>query len=328
MSEQGILWRRWAKILPICLIVWKHYQINLTIFLSFQNVEDGKEFFKRKIDFLTKQIEKIQPALQEKHAMKQGDFTYLFVYKTPAQIVNALNKSFLCLQQLLWKSWIWSFSSCTANKHHSLAPLKPKTVPSSMAENSGEILSVYLSDGSILNPWNGEPLLWCQNVHISLGGEGRPSLCLHQTTNQFFCSMFSLSCLVNKWSIGHSLAISTKPPSTGINVFGGDLLCGTTWLCCKHLLWIFLFIKYFECKYLHLKSAKEKVLAFLKANLQKCTSICIWLLVFSCQNNKKIAWFVVPSRWVTSSCYREQKCYDYCKMFMYNFPPMLKKIKS
>ncbi|XP_023646425.1 prefoldin subunit 5 [Paramormyrops kingsleyae] len=37
-----------------------------------KNVEDTKEFFKRKIDFLTKQIEKIQPALQEKHAMKQA----------------------------------------------------------------------------------------------------------------------------------------------------------------------------------------------------------------------------------------------------------------
>ncbi|XP_067314569.1 prefoldin subunit 5 [Pseudorasbora parva] len=37
-----------------------------------KNVDDGKEFFKRKIDFLTKQIEKIQPALQEKHAMKQA----------------------------------------------------------------------------------------------------------------------------------------------------------------------------------------------------------------------------------------------------------------
>lgn len=49
-------------------------------FLSFQNVEDGKEFFKRKIDFLTKQIEKIQPALQEKHAMKQGDFTSIFYF--------------------------------------------------------------------------------------------------------------------------------------------------------------------------------------------------------------------------------------------------------
>ncbi|RXM28316.1 La-related protein 4 [Acipenser ruthenus] len=36
-----------------------------------KNVEDTKEFFKRKIDFLTKQIEKIQPALQEKHGMKQ-----------------------------------------------------------------------------------------------------------------------------------------------------------------------------------------------------------------------------------------------------------------
>lgn len=35
-------------------------------------VGDSKAFFKRKIDFLTKQIEKIQPALQEKHGMKQA----------------------------------------------------------------------------------------------------------------------------------------------------------------------------------------------------------------------------------------------------------------
>ncbi|XP_038608725.1 prefoldin subunit 5 isoform X1 [Tachyglossus aculeatus] len=33
---------------------------------------DAKDFFKRKIDFLTKQMEKIQPALQEKHTMKQA----------------------------------------------------------------------------------------------------------------------------------------------------------------------------------------------------------------------------------------------------------------
>ncbi|KAL2091042.1 hypothetical protein ACEWY4_013305 [Coilia grayii] len=37
-----------------------------------KNVDDTKDFFKRKIDFLTKQIEKIQPALQEKHALKQA----------------------------------------------------------------------------------------------------------------------------------------------------------------------------------------------------------------------------------------------------------------
>ncbi|XP_057703270.1 prefoldin subunit 5-like [Corythoichthys intestinalis] len=37
-----------------------------------KNVADSKAFFKRKLDFLTKQIEKIQPALQEKHAMKQA----------------------------------------------------------------------------------------------------------------------------------------------------------------------------------------------------------------------------------------------------------------
>uniref|UniRef100_A0A3Q2ZBF4 Prefoldin subunit 5 n=1 Tax=Hippocampus comes TaxID=109280 RepID=A0A3Q2ZBF4_HIPCM len=40
-----------------------------------KNVADSKAFFKRKLDFLTKQIEKIQPALQEKHAMKQGEST-------------------------------------------------------------------------------------------------------------------------------------------------------------------------------------------------------------------------------------------------------------
>ncbi|XP_062969182.1 prefoldin subunit 5-like [Cynocephalus volans] len=37
-----------------------------------QTAEDAKDDFKRKTDFLTKQMEKIQPALQEKHAMKQA----------------------------------------------------------------------------------------------------------------------------------------------------------------------------------------------------------------------------------------------------------------
>ncbi|XP_030054030.1 prefoldin subunit 5 [Microcaecilia unicolor] len=37
-----------------------------------KTASDARDFFKRKIDFLTKQIEKIQPALQEKHAMKQA----------------------------------------------------------------------------------------------------------------------------------------------------------------------------------------------------------------------------------------------------------------
>ncbi|XP_030366182.1 prefoldin subunit 5 [Strigops habroptila] len=37
-----------------------------------KSADDARDFFKRKIDFLTKQMEKIQPALQEKHAMKQA----------------------------------------------------------------------------------------------------------------------------------------------------------------------------------------------------------------------------------------------------------------
>ncbi|TRY54950.1 hypothetical protein DNTS_020715 [Danionella cerebrum] len=43
-----------------------------TGYFAEKKVEDGREFFKRKIDFLTKQIEKIQPVLQEKYAMKQA----------------------------------------------------------------------------------------------------------------------------------------------------------------------------------------------------------------------------------------------------------------
>nr|XP_021408860.2 prefoldin subunit 5 [Lonchura striata domestica] len=37
-----------------------------------KSAEDARAFFKRKIEFLTRQMEKIQPALQEKHAMKQA----------------------------------------------------------------------------------------------------------------------------------------------------------------------------------------------------------------------------------------------------------------
>ncbi|KAF4078754.1 hypothetical protein AMELA_G00185220 [Ameiurus melas] len=51
----------------------EHVLINVgTGYFVEKNVEDGKDFFKRKIDFLTKQIEKIQPTLQEKYGMKQA----------------------------------------------------------------------------------------------------------------------------------------------------------------------------------------------------------------------------------------------------------------
>ncbi|NWR39600.1 PFD5 protein, partial [Tachuris rubrigastra] len=37
-----------------------------------KSADAARAFFQRKIEFLTRQMEKIQPALQEKHAMKQG----------------------------------------------------------------------------------------------------------------------------------------------------------------------------------------------------------------------------------------------------------------
>ncbi|KAM5340306.1 prefoldin subunit 5-like [Glossophaga mutica] len=42
-----------------------------TSYCGEKTAEDAKDFFKGKIDFFTKQMEKIQPALQKKHTMKQ-----------------------------------------------------------------------------------------------------------------------------------------------------------------------------------------------------------------------------------------------------------------
>ncbi|KAF7712000.1 prefoldin subunit 5 [Silurus meridionalis] len=51
----------------------EHVLINVgTGYFVEKNVKDGRDFFKRKIEFLTKQIEKIQPTLQEKHGMRQA----------------------------------------------------------------------------------------------------------------------------------------------------------------------------------------------------------------------------------------------------------------
>ncbi|XP_060578517.1 prefoldin subunit 5-like [Ruditapes philippinarum] len=48
-------------------------------------VNAAKEYFKRRIDFLTKQIEKIQPVLQEKYKMKQVT-TEILQMKIAAQL--------------------------------------------------------------------------------------------------------------------------------------------------------------------------------------------------------------------------------------------------
>ncbi|KAK2163603.1 hypothetical protein NP493_1440g00000 [Ridgeia piscesae] len=37
-----------------------------------KNAEQGKEYFKRKVEYITKEMEKIQPLLQEKYKMKQA----------------------------------------------------------------------------------------------------------------------------------------------------------------------------------------------------------------------------------------------------------------
>uniref|UniRef100_A0A667HY37 Prefoldin subunit 5 n=1 Tax=Lynx canadensis TaxID=61383 RepID=A0A667HY37_LYNCA len=51
----------------------EHVLINVgTGYYIEKTAEDAKGFFKRKMDFFTKQMEKMQPALQEKHATNQA----------------------------------------------------------------------------------------------------------------------------------------------------------------------------------------------------------------------------------------------------------------
>ncbi|XP_011856993.1 PREDICTED: prefoldin subunit 5 isoform X2 [Mandrillus leucophaeus] len=76
-NEDGILLCRpdWSAVMyvPGKLHDVEHVLIDVgTGYYVEKTAEDAKDFFKRKIDFLTKQMEKIQPALQEKHAMKQA----------------------------------------------------------------------------------------------------------------------------------------------------------------------------------------------------------------------------------------------------------------
>ena len=51
-------------------LVCKHHKRN---FFSSQNVSEAKDYFKRKIEFVGKQMEKIQPTLVEKQRIRQGE---------------------------------------------------------------------------------------------------------------------------------------------------------------------------------------------------------------------------------------------------------------
>lgn len=61
--------------------------------MTLQTAEDAKDFFKRKIDFLTKQMEKIQPALQEKHAMKQGKVVLGHLFTLSTSVIKSMDSS-------------------------------------------------------------------------------------------------------------------------------------------------------------------------------------------------------------------------------------------
>ena len=84
-----------------------------------QSVDKAKDYFKRRIEYITKQIEKIQPILQEKYKMKQGMAWSFYLF-----LLNALHSQLIfsrhflrqqdltchanCLQ---WRQFAWNVKS-------------------------------------------------------------------------------------------------------------------------------------------------------------------------------------------------------------------------
>jgi len=52
------------------------------IILCFQDLKSAEEYFQRKMEYVTAQIEKIQPILIEKHKMRQGEYLISSVGKS------------------------------------------------------------------------------------------------------------------------------------------------------------------------------------------------------------------------------------------------------
>jgi len=46
--------------------------LALPVFMKLQKIDAAKEYYQRKVDFLTQQMEKLQAVLREKYDMKEG----------------------------------------------------------------------------------------------------------------------------------------------------------------------------------------------------------------------------------------------------------------
>ena len=46
--------------------------VKYVVFMKLQKIDAAKEYYQRKVDFLTQQMEKLQSVLREKFDMKEG----------------------------------------------------------------------------------------------------------------------------------------------------------------------------------------------------------------------------------------------------------------
>lgn len=80
--------------------------LSSIISFLFKTREKAQEFFKRKIEYLTKNIEKVQPILQEKYRSKQGrkdKYTKMFFELVRKSYVRrAIRLSFLASPLVEW----------------------------------------------------------------------------------------------------------------------------------------------------------------------------------------------------------------------------------
>ena len=65
--------------LRVLLVKDTFYSFSMALFVLYtiQSLEGAEKYFVRKIEYLTKQIEKVQPGLIEKHRIRQGKWVFV-----------------------------------------------------------------------------------------------------------------------------------------------------------------------------------------------------------------------------------------------------------
>ena len=79
----------------------------LPVFMKLQKIDAAKEYYQRKVDFLTQQMEKLQAVLREKYDMKEGMMWFYKVFKNNLPLFfscfHIFYKKHICRRETTWR---------------------------------------------------------------------------------------------------------------------------------------------------------------------------------------------------------------------------------